>query len=604
MNRSLPNFVEIAPNRLPQINPEGVPSGERPIPGDEVTTTPDRWRLTGLALREAGRALRAETASLLGLAGVRARTPERLVIVPPDMRTADATIADDIYAGYFVFGGRALATGGRSPFELEPPSPAWSDILHGFAWLRHLRAADTALARANARALVDEFLREAHMPAVRKPEVAARRVVSFLTQSPLIVEGADHVFYQRFMRGLARDLRICARAVRVAPRPLTRLHCAIALAYAGLCCEGCAQMGRAATKILRRELDAQILADGGHLGRNPRAVLDLLLDLLPLRQVYLARGVDPPEALLRAVDRMPPMLRLLRQGDGTLSHFNGMGSTPVDHLTTLLFYDESRASPLQRGLLSGYERLEAGRLVLVADVGAPPPPFVSADAGAGCLSFELTSGEARIVVNLGAPRDRSDPLADAARATAAHSTIALDRASSARFAGDAKGLARLPAAWLARRVGDVIVDGPRPPDVERPDPLRLKARHDGYARVFGAVHERLFALDPDGGGLSGEDRLIAAAEGLRALPAAARFHLHPGVKASRAQNGRVVLLGLPNGESWQFVLQTRAEGIEARLEESLYLSATDGARKARQIVVAFDTGATPVLSWRFERLTG
>jgi len=570
-----------------------------------VTTTPDRWRLTGLALREAGRALRAETASLLGLGGVRARTPERLVIVPPDMRTSDATIADDIYAGYFVFGGRALATGGRSPFSLEPPSQVWSDILHGFSWLRHLRAADTALARANARALVDEYLREAHMPAVKKPEVAARRVISFLSQSPLIVEGADHVFYQRFMRGLARDLRICARAVRAAPRPLVRLQCAIALAYAGLCCEGCAAMGRAATKILKRELDAQILADGGHVGRNPRVVLDLLLDLLPLKQVYLARGVDPPEALIRAIDRMPPMLRLLRHGDGTLSHFNGMGSTPVDHLTTLLFYDESRASPLQRGLISGYERLEAARLVLVADVGAPPPPFVAHEAGAGCLSFELTSGEARIVVNLGAPRDRADPIAEAARATAAHATLSLDRASSARFASDATGLARLPAAWLRRRIGDLLVEGPAEPHVERPEPLRLKARHDGWAKAFGVVHERRLTLQPDGEGLAGEDLLLAVrGGGLPPLPAVVRFHLHPSVQARRAQNGRVVLLGLVNGESWQFVLETRGEGLEARLDDSLYLSATDGARKSRQIVVAFDTGATPKLAWRFERLTG
>ena len=60
--------------------------------------------------------------------------------------------------GIFVFAGRAVATGGRSPFDVEPPSRAWAEALYGFGWLRHLRAADTALARANARALVDEFV--------------------------------------------------------------------------------------------------------------------------------------------------------------------------------------------------------------------------------------------------------------------------------------------------------------------------------------------------------------------------------------------------------------------------------------------------------------
>ncbi|NLH82532.1 MAG: hypothetical protein GX458_17050, partial [Phyllobacteriaceae bacterium] len=37
--------------------------------------------------------------------------------------------------------------------------PEWARVLHGFGWLRHLRAADSAVARGNARALVDDWLR-------------------------------------------------------------------------------------------------------------------------------------------------------------------------------------------------------------------------------------------------------------------------------------------------------------------------------------------------------------------------------------------------------------------------------------------------------------
>lgn len=566
-----------------------------------MTRTPDRWRLIRIAFGEAGRTLRVGAAGLIGLGAVRPRVPDRLLIVPPDMRTSDATIADDIYAGSYIFAGRAVATGGRSPFLAEPPSEAWVDILWGFSWLRHLRAADTALARANARALVDEFLRLGRGPRLRKPEVAARRVMSFLSQSPLVLEGADHAFYQRFMRQIARDLRVVARAAHAHPRPLVRLQTAIALAYAGLTCEGCAGMGRQATKLMRRELDAQILPDGGHVGRNPRAVLDLLLDLLPLKQIYLARGLAPPDALIKAIDRMPPMLRLMRHGDGTLSHFNGMGSTPVDHLTTLLFYDEARASPLQRALLSGYERMEAGRLVLVADTGTPPPPRYSAEATAGCLSFELSSGEARIVVNLGMPRDLSDPLAQPVRRTPAHSTLALDEASSAGFATDARGpIGRLAAGYVARRLGPIVVDGPSAVAVERPEPLVLKARHDGFVAAFGLAHERRWRMAPDGTVLHGADSLVGEGGAARAQ---VRFHLHPSVKASLAQSGRVVLLALANGETWQFVLDEPQAGVEAAIEDSLYLAATDGARRARQIVVAFDAKAVTRLSWRFERLT-
>src|SRR5262245_17170627 len=68
--------------------------------------------------------------------------PERLLIAPIDLRTADPTTALDIYAGRFVFAGEGVDADGFSAFDVEPPSDAWSRELHGFGWLRHLRATD------------------------------------------------------------------------------------------------------------------------------------------------------------------------------------------------------------------------------------------------------------------------------------------------------------------------------------------------------------------------------------------------------------------------------------------------------------------------------
>src|SRR5580704_8090089 len=83
---------------------------------------------------------------------------DRLVISPQDLRTADATRASEIYAGRFVFAGKVVTCDARSPFEITPPSEDWAIALLGFGWLRHLRAADSGITRANARALVDEWI--------------------------------------------------------------------------------------------------------------------------------------------------------------------------------------------------------------------------------------------------------------------------------------------------------------------------------------------------------------------------------------------------------------------------------------------------------------
>src|SRR5881227_2250244 len=72
--------------------------------------------------------------------------------------TADATRATEIYSGRFAFAGKVVVCDRRSIFEMEPPSDEWAAGLLGFGWLRHLRAAESGITRANARALVDEWI--------------------------------------------------------------------------------------------------------------------------------------------------------------------------------------------------------------------------------------------------------------------------------------------------------------------------------------------------------------------------------------------------------------------------------------------------------------
>lgn len=570
--------------------------------GTVVAGVGDRWRLYGLALAEALRHVRAGAIrfarALLPFGG---QQPDRLLIAPQDLRTADPTVAGDIYAGYFAFAGRIVSSKGRSPFEVEPPSRPWAEMLNGFVWLRHLRAADSALSRANARALVDDFLAQGgdRRGIGAEPRIVARRLVCLLTQSPLVLDGADHVFYRRFLRALARGVAQLQRAVAAGLRGEDRLMAAIALAYAGLCLNGHARTLKQANRLLADELGRQILPDGGHIGRNPRLLVELLTDLLPLRQAYAARGLEPPAPLLGAIDRMMPMLRLFRHGDGSLALFNGMGLTAPDLIATLLIYDDARARAMEHAPHAGYERLQAGNTVLIADVGRPPPPAFSGEAHAGCLSFELSAGPCRIVVNCGTPRSGSVTSVLAARSTAAHSTVTIGDASSCHFAG-AGDEASLDTR-LGRFIGAPILSGPGTVTAARgsePGALTLRASHDGYESRFQVVHERRWRLDESGERLDGEDAFIGEEGMPQGIPAAVRFHLHPSVRASRLQNGLSVMLLLPDGDAWTF----EADDVPLTLEESVFFAAPDGTRRTEQIVLTVDPAATRAVRWHFRRL--
>ena len=47
---------------------------------------------------------------------------DQLLIAPQDLRTADATLAAEIYSGRFAFAGKVVVCDDRSVFEMAPPS--------------------------------------------------------------------------------------------------------------------------------------------------------------------------------------------------------------------------------------------------------------------------------------------------------------------------------------------------------------------------------------------------------------------------------------------------------------------------------------------------
>jgi uncharacterized heparinase superfamily protein len=580
--------------RKNQATPQGMNAFMMPV------SVAERLRLTVLIGRRAFRSLigRINIHPLLRWRFTPAKT-DRLVIAPQDLRTADATRASEIYAGRFAFAGKVVICDRRSPFEMTPASDEWAVMLLSFSWLRHLRAAESAITRANACALIDDWinLQGGWHPLGWRHDVLARRIICWLSQAPFVLQDADARFYRRFIRSLSRQVRYLRRTLYQSRDGLPRLQAVIALTYAALCMQGESGYLRANGRRLIEELRFQILPDGGHISRNPGALIELLVDLLPLRQLFSARHLQPPQALNNAIDRMMPMLRFFRHADGNFAQFNGMGPTPVDLLATVLAYDDARGAPVSNAPHSGYQRIDAGSTALLMDTGRPPPLALSQEADAGCLSFELSWTAHRLVINCGLPAVNKESWRQVARATTAHSTVTFNDASSCLF---------LESVPLRRLIaGSPIISGPRDVRVARedmPDGAILTTSHDGYAGAFGVIHHRMLRLSPDGRVLDGEDSFTPAAGRAPAAGKsdefAIRFHLHPSIKASRLSEGRGVILLLPDRELWTF----NCHGEAVDIEESVFLSGPDGPRRTVQIVIYGHARDQAKVRWSFRHM--
>jgi uncharacterized heparinase superfamily protein len=528
---------------------------------------------------------------------------EQLLLAPQELRTADPSFATELYNGHFGLAGRLAEVEAESPFEIAPPSEAWARELYGFGWLRHLRAADSELSREQAKALVNDFitLKRSIHPLAWQPEIVGRRVISWLSNSVLILDSGEPEAYEAFLKALTSHLRYLSAGYRDAQDGVPRLVALMALIYAGLCIAEQQAVVERYSRPFCKELERQILPDGGHISRNPDALVDLLLDLLPLRQCFVARDRAPPKELTDAIDRIMPMLRFFRAGDGMLARFNGAGPTQTDALATVLSYDDVEGKPVRAATNSGYVRLDCGTTVLICDIGPAPAPSLSYAAHAGFMSFELASGNCLIVVNCGAPSLDHDAWRPYSRSTPAHSTLCFEESSSAEFtaAGTNGSLIVLDSPLT----GPVNAQGAF---ADQGDNLRIKGAHDGYMADFGVSHARQLLIAPNGLLMSSEDKLTAPA-GLKSSDGgmiggeyAIRFHLHPTVRAELSADGVSALLTLKNGETWRI----SSNAPETRIEESFFLADARGPQPAQQVVLGGMMGESfeVRIVWNIERV--
>lgn len=280
--------------------------------------------------------------------------------------------------------------------------------------------------------------------------------------------------------------------------------------------------------ILACQISEQILLDGGHFERSTMyhaLALEDMLDLVNLTGAYPDLFIPWCESIAGwkdSVARMGRWLAAVCHPDGEISFFNdaAIGIAPAP--ASLLEYARRLRIPCDgappKGATwlqhSGYVRAHCGDAVLIADVARIGPDYLPAHAHADTLSFELSIGRQRVLVNSGTSRYGSGPVRDSERSTAAHNTVEIDGQSSTEV-------------WAGFRVArraypfDVRVNAGA-------DQIEIEGAHDGYRRLRGGpVHRRRWFIKENA--VTVEDMIEGGgSHAIRVL-----FHFGPDIHLTR-----------------------------------------------------------------------
>lgn len=264
-----------------------------------------------------------------------------------------------------------------------------------------------------------------------------------------------------------------------------------------------------AYKILKVELDEQILEDGAHFELSPmyhQIILHRILDCINLLQNNNPFWQDGLLDFLRVkAIIMLSWLDTVTYKNGSIPMVNDAtyGIAPTSNELFNYAKDLNLNWDKIELSASGYRKMVLNDFEMFIDVGAIGPSYIPGHAHADTFSFELSLDQKQFIVDTGISTYEKNTIRQVQRSTESHNTVKVNEVNQTEVWGGFR---------VARRakIIDLI-------ETE----CSITASHNGYERV-GIIHQRSFKLMENK--IIIEDNLIG-----KLLNSVAYFHLHPSL---------------------------------------------------------------------------
>jgi uncharacterized heparinase superfamily protein len=508
--------------------------------------------------------------------------PKFLFGTPPEIIKGNIKIGYSILSGNFILNGQKKTFSNFSDLN-DFDNEYWLPHIYNFNWLKDLRVVSNVPARNLARKYIENWisLEKKTSKVSWRADILADRLTNWLTHFGFYSNNAPQIFFDQFFLSISRQAKYLNRKAIRSAEGSPRITALKGLIYCGVALPGFDKYLNKGQQYLETELNHQIFPDGGHYSRNPKIHTDVLFNIISIRETLITAHIEVPDWLSDKIDRMLAMLKTFRHSDGGLSYFNGSTFGNIEIINSLLLKSTGKSRAVSSAPHSGFHKLSANKTSILMDTGTPPKVSANKWGHAGSLSFEMTSGKDRIIVNCGSTENLTKAWKHALRSTAAHSTIVVNDSNSTKINIDGGYLQSPGQVTSSRRE----IDGSS----------IIEASYDGYLSSFDLIHRRLLMLAPDGEEIQGEDNIIGSGDKRYTM----RFHLHPNIQATILPGKNSVLLKPRKGQGWRFECLDR----KLALEESVYFTENNIRRRTLQITVFGQiTDGGVCIKWRFSKI--
>ena len=287
--------------------------------------------------------------------------------------------------------------------------------------------------------------------------------------------------------------------------------------------------------ILEREVREQILPDGGHFELSTMyhtLAFEDILDLINVTKTFPSSLSSEQKNIISSffdfAKSMDGWLKNMCHPDGEISFFNdsafdvGPSISELDAYLKRLGIETLETTDTNLILLkeSGYIRIKNDSVLALLDVAKIGPDYLPGHGHADTLSFELSVGDQRVIVNSGTSCYGSSSERLKQRGTLSHNTVTVNGENSSEVWGGFRVARRAYPKQLK------ILNS------KSGNNLEVHCSHDGYDRLKGKpVHTRSWCMN--------ESELLIKDNVLGHYKTAeARFHFHPNVQVTIEPNNK------------------------------------------------------------------
>ena len=382
-------------------------------------------------------------------------------------------------------------------------------------------------------------------------DTLSKRIISWISNSQLTYDDSNQSYKKKFNDNIKKQINHLINEISRSIWVNDKMIGCAAVVLSGLSYKDEKYLNYG-LNLLKKIINSSFDSESFPKSRNLRQLVFYLKYFVLIREWLKESQNEIPDYLNEIIFYLGQSYSFIWQNINQNLLFNGNHISKNHNFDKYLNFHNYKFKN-DRNEYGGYIILKNKNIILSADLGSSPEKKFSNDYQSGALSFEIFFKNCKLISNCGYFQNYKHQLNPISKSTVAHSTLIVDSKSSCSLKKDSDGILKINQDLKVLKKS-VIYEKKY---------WSIFGSHEGYLKKYGIIHERKIEYFPDKFIFLGTDKLIKKKK-FKATSFEIRFHFEPGVKITKTQDGKSILIELENS-GWKFSCKDHKIDVETGL---------------------------------------